>query len=143
MDDEVREKCGVLRMLLEDYLRCSGGLAKQATGRKPVVWALCTHRPGGASVIHIYKQQRTEKSSRLSTPMHPSFPSLCGENHSGVSCFPDWHYIRPKVGGVSAKVSLYHFVSLCRILFARTSKQSIHDGGQQQSKGPWRQHGCT
>jgi hypothetical protein len=36
-------------MLLEDYLRCSGGLAKQATGRKPVVCALCTHRPGGAS----------------------------------------------------------------------------------------------
>jgi hypothetical protein len=36
-------------MLLEDYLRCSGGLAKQATGRKLVVCALCTHRPGGAS----------------------------------------------------------------------------------------------
>jgi hypothetical protein len=43
-------------MLLEDYLRCSGGLAKQATGRKPVVCALCTHRPGGASggeVIYV------------------------------------------------------------------------------------------
>jgi hypothetical protein len=50
MDDEVREKRGVLRMLLEDYLRCSGGLAKQATGRKPVICALCTHRPGGASL---------------------------------------------------------------------------------------------
>jgi hypothetical protein len=51
IDDEVREKRGVLSMLLEDYLRCSGGLAKQATGRKPVVWALCTHRPGGASIF--------------------------------------------------------------------------------------------
>jgi hypothetical protein len=38
-------------MLLEVYLRCSGGLAKQATGRKPVVCALCTHRPGGASRV--------------------------------------------------------------------------------------------
>jgi hypothetical protein len=44
-------KRDVLRMLLEDYLRCSGGLAKQATGRKPVVCALCTHRPGGASEV--------------------------------------------------------------------------------------------
>jgi hypothetical protein len=53
MDDEVREKRGVLRMLLEGYLRCSGGLAKQATGRKPVVCALCTHRPGGASQCQV------------------------------------------------------------------------------------------
>jgi hypothetical protein len=51
MDDEVREKRGVFRMLLDDYLRCSGGLAKQATGRKPVVCALCTHRPGGTSGV--------------------------------------------------------------------------------------------
>jgi hypothetical protein len=42
-------KRSVLRMLHSDYLRCSGGLAKQATGRKLVVCALCTHRPGGVS----------------------------------------------------------------------------------------------
>jgi hypothetical protein len=48
-------KRSVLRMLLEDYLRCSGGLAKQATGKKLVVCALCTHRPGGASIIVFYR----------------------------------------------------------------------------------------
>jgi hypothetical protein len=46
-------KRSVLRMLLEDYLRCSGGLAEQATGRKLVVCALCTHRPGGASDTYV------------------------------------------------------------------------------------------
>jgi hypothetical protein len=52
-------KRDVLRMLLEDYLRCSGGLAKQATGRKPVVCALCTHRPGGASQpIYVLSRYR-------------------------------------------------------------------------------------
>jgi hypothetical protein len=45
-------------MLLEDYLRCSGGLAKQATSRKPVVCALCTHRPGGASKTFLYDRFR-------------------------------------------------------------------------------------
>jgi hypothetical protein len=59
-------------MLLEDYLRCSGGLAKQATGRKLVVCALCTHRPGGASPITtslaavepVAKNPATEKVPR-------------------------------------------------------------------------------
>jgi hypothetical protein len=45
-------------MLLSDYLRCSGGLAKQATGRKLVVCALCTHRPGGASRLKVEEKQK-------------------------------------------------------------------------------------
>jgi hypothetical protein len=59
-------KRSVLRMLLEDYLRCSGGLAKQATGRKLVVCALCTHRPGGAStclcILNRARGEPTENS---------------------------------------------------------------------------------
>jgi hypothetical protein len=58
-------KRDVLRMLLEDYLRCSGGLAKQATGRKPVVCALCTHRPGGASLLYPGSRMVTRAETGL------------------------------------------------------------------------------
>jgi hypothetical protein len=63
-------KRSVLRMLLEDYLRCSGGLAKQATGRKLVVCTLCTHRPGGASIYKpgdmVWLDLRNIRTSRIS-----------------------------------------------------------------------------
>jgi hypothetical protein len=72
-------KRDVLRMLLQDYLRCSGGLAKQATGRKPVVCALCTHRPGGASATFTSGQPARNIGKGRGTPSYGTLPRSGGQ----------------------------------------------------------------
>jgi hypothetical protein len=74
-----------LRMLLEDYLRCSGGLAKQATGRKLVVCALCTHRPGGASGPYLQERAASRFKFKRATHNNEGINKSKTNNISNIS----------------------------------------------------------